>query len=108
MRKTMILVLIGATVATSGCNLVRRKGGEEFAVAKSAPLVVPPDFGPAFREMYAGKADTPFVITVRRGTETLKLDAKIELGNVKVEADPNSNEKATRIRDGILSGATGS
>ncbi len=45
MRKTLILVLIGATVATSACNLVRRKGGEEFAVAKSAPLVVPPDFG---------------------------------------------------------------
>ena len=44
MRKTMILVVIAATVATSGCNLVRRKGGEEFAVAKSAPLVVPPDF----------------------------------------------------------------
>ena len=44
MRKTIILALIGATVATSGCNLVRRKGGEEFAVAKSAPLVVPPDF----------------------------------------------------------------
>jgi hypothetical protein len=44
MRKTMILVVIAATVATSGCNLVRRKGGDEFAVAKSAPLVVPPDF----------------------------------------------------------------
>ncbi len=44
MRNTMILVLIAATVATSGCNMVRRKGGEEFAVAKSAPLVVPPDF----------------------------------------------------------------
>ena len=44
MRKTMILTLIAATVATSGCNMVRRKGGEEFAVAKSAPLVVPPDF----------------------------------------------------------------
>ena len=44
MRKTLILVVIAATVATSGCNLVRRKGGEEFAVAKSAPLVVPPDF----------------------------------------------------------------
>jgi hypothetical protein len=40
----MILVLIGATAATSACNMVRRKGGEEFAVAKSAPLVVPPDF----------------------------------------------------------------
>ena len=44
MRKTLILVLIGATVATSACNMVRRKGGDEFAVAKSAPLVVPPDF----------------------------------------------------------------
>lgn len=66
------------------------------------------DFGPAFRQLYAGKADMPYVITVRRGTETIKLDAKIQLTNISVVADPNSNEKATRIRDGILNGKTGS
>jgi len=71
-------------------------------------VITQPDFGPAFRELYAGKADAPYVITVRRATETLKLDAKIQLSNLKVEADPNSNEKATRIRDGILTGKTGS
>ena len=66
------------------------------------------DFGPAFRQLYAGKADAPFVIIVRRGSETLNLDAKVQLGNLKVEADPNANEKATRIREGILTGKTGS
>ena len=64
--------------------------------------------GATVSEIYAGKDDLPFVITVRRGAETLKLDAKIQLGNLKIEADPNSNEKSTRIRDGILTGKTGS
>jgi predicted metalloprotease with PDZ domain len=80
----------------------------DYLVSVGDVVVVPPDFGPAFRELYAGKADMPYVITVRRGTETLKLDAKIQLSNLKMEADPNSSEKATRIRDGILTGKTGS
>ena len=42
MRKSLSLLLIAATVATSAC--VKRRGGEEFAVAKNAPLVIPPDF----------------------------------------------------------------
>ncbi len=80
----------------------------DYLVSVGDVVVVPPDFGPAFRQLYAGKADCAFVITVRRGSETLKLDAKIQLSNLKMEADPNSNEKATRIRDGILTGKTGS
>jgi len=44
MRKSAILFVLTATVATSSCGLVGRNSGDEFAVAKSAPLVVPPDF----------------------------------------------------------------
>ena len=44
MRKSLSLLLLAAFVATSACGLVKRRGGEEFAVAKSAPLVIPPDF----------------------------------------------------------------
>lgn len=43
MRKSLILVLIAAT-ATSGCITFKKGANEEFAVAKNAPLVVPPDF----------------------------------------------------------------
>ena len=44
MRKSLTLLLLTATLATTACGMVKRKGGEEFAVAKSAPLIVPPDF----------------------------------------------------------------
>ncbi len=66
------------------------------------------DFGPEFRELYAGKAGAPYVITVRRGTETLKLNATNQLTSIRIDADPSSSAKATRIRDGILTGKTGS
>ena len=42
MRKSLSLLLVAATIATSAC--MQRRGGEEFAVAKNAPLVIPPDF----------------------------------------------------------------
>jgi hypothetical protein len=42
MRKNLtLMLLVAATVATSAC---RSRGNEEFAVAKNAPLVIPPDF----------------------------------------------------------------
>ena len=44
MRKSLSLLLLAAFVATSACGVVKRRGGEEFAVAKSAPLIIPPDF----------------------------------------------------------------
>ena len=98
----VVSVVPGSSAAIAGV-----KGGD-YLVSVGDVIVTQADFGPAFRQLYAGKADAPYVITVRRGTETLKLDAKVELSSLKVEADPNSNEKATRIRDGILTGKTGS
>ena len=44
MRKSLTLLLLAAFVTTSACGMVRRRGNEEFAVAKNAPLVIPPDF----------------------------------------------------------------
>lgn len=43
MRKSLSLLLVVAVAATSSACM-KRRGGEEFAVAKSAPLVIPPDF----------------------------------------------------------------
>jgi len=45
MRKALPLLLV-ASVAMSGCSLFRAKGGpaDEFAVARNAPLVIPPDY----------------------------------------------------------------
>ena len=45
MRKAFIAVLAVAVVATSGCAAIsKRRAPDEFAVARNAPLIVPPDF----------------------------------------------------------------
>ena len=45
MRKSLGLVVIAA-VAVSGCSMLRSRPAtpDEFAVARNAPLVIPPDF----------------------------------------------------------------
>lgn len=98
----VVAVAQGTSAALAGV-----KAGDYLVSVGDVP-VTSVDFGPAFRQLYANKADAPYVITVRRGSETLKLDAKVQLSNLKIEADPSSGDKATRIRDGILTGKTGS
>jgi hypothetical protein len=46
MRKTLTAVVIVAAVATSGCSVLRGRSAtpDEFAVARNAPLIIPPDF----------------------------------------------------------------
>ena len=47
MRKSLTAALVlAATVATSGCAAMRGRSStpDEFAVARSAPLIVPPNF----------------------------------------------------------------
>jgi len=46
MRKTLTAVFLVAAVATSGCSLFKSRNAapDEFAVARNAPLIIPPDF----------------------------------------------------------------
>ena len=46
MHKALTAVVIVAAVATSGCSLLRGRSStpDEFAVARNAPLIIPPDF----------------------------------------------------------------
>jgi hypothetical protein len=46
MRKSFTALVLVAFVATSGCAMLgkRRDPNAEFTVARSAPLIVPPDF----------------------------------------------------------------
>src|SRR4051794_7263304 len=46
MRKVLSALVIVAAVSTSGCAALQSKSRspDEFAVARSAPLIVPPDF----------------------------------------------------------------
>jgi hypothetical protein len=46
MRKALTVLMAVAAVATSGCSMLtgRRASPDEFAVARNAPLIIPPDF----------------------------------------------------------------
>ena len=67
-----------------------------------------PNFGPAYRERFrSAKNGDALPIKVRRGGQTLTLAGKIRLREqvvAKIEPVPDANEKAVRIRRGILSG----
>ena len=68
------------------------------------------DFGPAFRARFGKEEGAPLPIKVRRGTDTLTLNAKVRLAvrlERRIEADPAASPKAVRIRTGILKGITG-
>jgi predicted metalloprotease with PDZ domain len=72
--------------------------------------VTDPDFGPAFRTRFGNQEGAPLPIKVRRGSDTLTLNAKVRLTirvERQIEADPRANAKALRIRNGILKGVTG-
>ena len=44
MHKGLIALVLVALVATSGCAIKRRNPNAEFTVARTAPLIVPPDY----------------------------------------------------------------
>ena len=44
MRKAILVMLAGSAVAVSGCAHRGHSGPDEFAVARNAPLIIPPDF----------------------------------------------------------------
>ena len=44
MRKTLTVLLLGAAMTASGCMHNRSRTPDEFAVARAAPLIIPPDF----------------------------------------------------------------
>ena len=46
MRRVLTALVIAAAVTTSGCAALRgkRAAPDEFAVARNAPLIIPPDF----------------------------------------------------------------
>jgi S1-C subfamily serine protease len=65
-------------------------------------------FGAEFRERYAGEPeDTPLGLVVRRNGNPKVLDLRLRFSedvNVTIQEDPTAPPKATRIRQGILTG----
>ncbi len=69
-------------------------------------------FGEEFRERFANQPmGTAYDVVVDRGSERLTLSAELRLAEVtsaRLEEDATAGEKARRIRNGILTGGTGS
>jgi predicted metalloprotease with PDZ domain len=65
------------------------------------------DFGPAYRQMYAGKDSLPIPFVIKRGDSTMTLNGKVRLvENIETTLgpDPNASAKAVGMRHGILTG----
>jgi hypothetical protein len=107
MRKSLTLILIPA-IALGGCAVFKSKSGtpDEFAVARNAPLVIPPDYSltppvagtatatpqdaqqQAIEALFGGPAPRP-------QSESLLLDEagrdRVALGARSIAGDPNTN-----------------
>jgi hypothetical protein len=107
MRKSLSLILIPA-IALGGCAVFKSKSAtpDEFAVARNAPLVIPPDYSltppvagtatatpqesqqQAIEALFGGPAPRP-------PSESLLLDEagrdRVALGARSVAGDPNTN-----------------
>jgi predicted metalloprotease with PDZ domain len=70
------------------------------------------DFGAVFRANFGGAPQgTRYDIVVERAGQRLTLPAEVrfeEVTSYTMEEDPAASEKAVRIRNGLLTGATGS
>ena len=107
MRKALSAVLIVAALSTAGCSVLRsgtRRTPDEFAVARNAPLIIPPDFSLA--PPVAGTAGTATDVqqqaidaifggpAPRSASETTMLDtagrANAEMGIRSTAWDPDT------------------
>jgi hypothetical protein len=106
MRKALLLLLILPALALGACGIGRQKSPDEFAVARNAPLVIPPDYSltppvagtvSLSAENAQGQAiDTLFGSPApRSATETSLLDAagreRVATGIRSTAGDPETN-----------------
>jgi len=122
MRKALFLILMPA-LALGACGLGKQKSLDEFAVARNAPLVIPPDYSltppvagtvSLSAESAQGQAiDTLFGSPAQRSaTETSVLDAagrdRVATGIRSTAGDPDTNvvDKGATTRDIIAAPPT--
>ena len=115
MRKALFLLVVPA-LTLGACGLGKQKALDEFAVARNAPLVIPPDYSltppvagtvSLSAESAQGQAiDTLFGSPAQRSaTETSVLDAagrdRVATGIRSTAGDPDTNvvDKGATTRD---------
>ena len=98
-------VVPGSSAAEAGVQV-----GDVLVALGDMPLGTDNDFGPAFRQKYAGQAGADLDYTVRRNGQTAVLHGKVkvvQMINWHLEADPAATARGARIRHGLLTGTTG-
>jgi len=107
MRKAIALTLLLPALALSGCSIFKPKTEslDEFAVARNAPLVIPPDYSltPPVAGTISSTAESAQAQAIealfggpapRSATETSMLDAagrdRVSVGILSTAGDPDS------------------
>jgi predicted metalloprotease with PDZ domain len=115
-REPMLGVAAGPDSAGIRVNALQPGGAAQEAGVRVGDILLAlgdlelgdPNFGPAYRERFrSAKNGDELPIKVRRGGQTLTLNGKIRLNQqvvAKIEPVPDANEKAVRIRRGIVTG----
>ncbi len=97
----VVEVLAGSSAATAGVRI------GDYILAVGDIIVDDPNFGEQFRARYSAQQGAMIPIRVRRGAETVALQARVEISiqvQRRAEEDPAASAKAVRIRNGILRG----
>jgi predicted metalloprotease with PDZ domain len=104
----------GVRVAAVGPGSAAQTAGvqvNDLIVSVAGVDVGNTDFGAVFRANFAGApAGTRYELVVERGGQRLTLSPELRFEDVRsmaIEEDAAASEKAVRIRDGLLTGATG-
>jgi S1-C subfamily serine protease len=93
----------GSSAAAAGV-----KAGD-YLISVGDIAVEDQQFGARMRAKFGASTEgSPLPIKIRRGTDTLTLNGKLQFGpgDTVVEPDPAATPKAARIRGGILKGTT--
>ena len=101
-------ILVANVEEGSAAEAAGVKSGD-YLVSVGDVAVEDQQFGAKLRSKYATATEgTPLTIKVRRGGQTLTLDAKLQFGSgaILIEPNPSAPAKAARIREGILKGTT--
>jgi predicted metalloprotease with PDZ domain len=94
----------GSAAAAAGVRI------GDYILAVGDIVVDDPNFGERFRARYANQPGAMIPLRVRRGTETVTLQARVEFSTQvqrRAEEDPAASPKAVRIRSGIRRGRLG-
>jgi predicted metalloprotease with PDZ domain len=101
-------VLVASVMDGSSAAIAGVRGGD-YLLSVGEIAVDDTQFGAKLRAKYGASAEgVPLPIKVRRSGEIMLLTGKLQFaaGDAFVEANPSANEKAVRIRNGLLHGTT--